>query len=214
MVEKTLDKERFSIYNFIGEEKMKLHEKIRQIRKEKGLSLTDLEDRLMEIFGKKALRYNSLYRIEKGLRDARISSLSQLCIGLGISLKELKEGTEEEEKTSILDSIKKNDRIAQYIYSEKAYAQILTREKQPFLGLRLILEPGGKTKPEQDPIELGKFEKWVYGLKGKVSCTVGQEKVVINKNEVLMFESNLPHYFENNTAKKSSCVIIQNPKHI
>jgi len=192
---------------------MKLHDKIRQIRKEKGFSLTELEERLVEIFGNKALRYNTLYRIEKGLRDARIASLSQICIGLGISLKELKEGTEEE-KSSLVSFIKKRDKVAQYVYSEKAYAQILTREKQPFLGLRLVLEPGGKTKLEQDPIELGRFEKWVYGLKGKITCVVGQEKYVVNKDEALCFESNIPHSFENNTFQKASCIIIQNPRHI
>jgi transcriptional regulator with XRE-family HTH domain len=192
---------------------MKLNEKIRHIRKEKGLSLRDLQQRLVEIFGSKALRYNTLYRIEKGLRDARVSSLSQICIGLGISLKELKEETEEE-KPSLVDSIRKKDKVAQYVYSEKAYAQILTREKQPFLVLRLVLEPGGKTKLEQDPIELGRFEKWVYGLKGKITCLVGQEKYLLKKDEVLCFESNLPHSFENNTPQRASCIIIQNPKHI
>lgn len=192
---------------------MKLHEKIRQVRKEKGFSLRDLEGRLIEIFGRKALRYNSLYRIEAGLREARVSSLSQICIGLGASLKEIKEGTEEE-TNSIVDSIKKREKIAQYVYSEKAYAQILSKEKQPFLAARLILEPQGKTKLEQDPITLGKFEKWVYGLKGKITCVVGQEKYILGKDDALCFESNIPHYFENNSNLKASCIIIQNPKHI
>lgn len=192
---------------------MKLGERIRQIRRERGLSLTDLEARLREIFGNKALRYNTLYRIEKGLRDARISSLSQICIGLEVSLKELKEGTEEE-KFSLVDYIKKRDRIASYVYSENAQAEILSKEKQPFLALRLVLNPGGKTNLEQDPIELGRFEKWIYGLKGKITCVVGQEKLILAKDEVVCFESNIPHYFENNTLKKASCIIIQNPKHI
>lgn len=192
---------------------MTLGEKIRQIRKEKGLSLTELEQRLIGIFAKKALRYNTLYRIEKGLRDPRIASLSQICIGLGVSLKELKEGTEEE-KFSLVEVIRKRDKIAQYVHSEKAQAQILTSDKQPFLGLRLILTPGGKTKLEQDPTELGSFKKWVYGLKGKVTCVVGQEKHEISKDEILTFESTIPHYFENNTSQKAACIIIQNPKHI
>ena len=192
---------------------MKLNEKIRQTRREKGLSLLNLEQRLKEIFGSNALRYNTLYRIEKGLRDARISSLSQICIGLGISLKELKEGTEEE-KPSLVEHIKRRDRIAQYIYSQDAQSEILTREKQPFLALRLNLGPQGKTKIEQDPVELGKFEKWVYGLKGTITCIIGQEKHNLKKDECLMFESTMPHYFENNTAQKAVCLIIQNPKHI
>ena len=192
---------------------MHLHEKIRKMRKEKGLSLTDLEKRLVEIFGKKALRYNTLYRIEKGLRQARISSLSQICIGLGISLKELKAGTEEE-KLSLVDIFRKQDELAQYVYSQKAYAHILTAEKQSFFALRLVLEPGGKTKLEQDPIELGKFQKWVYGLKGRITCLIGQEKYLLKKDDALCFESNLPHSLENNTLQKAACLIIQNPKHI
>lgn len=192
---------------------MKLHEKIRQTRREKGLSLLNLEQRLKEIFGSKALRYNTLYRIEKGLRDARISSLSQICIGLGVSLKELKEGTEEE-RSSLVEHIKRRDRVAQYIYSQDAQSEILTREKQPFLVLRLNLGPQGKTKIEQDPIELGGFEKWVYGLKGNITCVIGQERHNLKKDEALSFESTIPHYFENNTTGKAVCLIIQNPKHI
>ena len=192
---------------------MTLAEKIRKIRREKGLSLRDLQKRLQEIFGESALRYNTLYRIEKGLRDPRVASLTQICLGLGISLRDLKENTEEE-TSPLVDGIKKHNKVAQYVFSEKAYAQILTKEKQPFLGLRLILHPGGKTKLEQDPVELGKFQKWVYGLKGEITCVIGQKEYLIRKNEVLMFESNLPHLFENNTKQDASCIIIQNPKHI
>ena len=192
---------------------MKLYEKIRLIRKQKGLSLTDMETRLKDIFGNKALRYNTLYRIEKGLRDARIASLSQICIGLEVSLKELQEGTEAE-KFSLVDHITKRDKIARYIYTQNAYAEILSKEKQPFLAVRLTLGPGVKTNLEQDPAELGHFEKWIYGVKGKITCVVGQEKIVLAKDEVISFESTIPHYFENDTPKKASCVIIQNPKHI
>ncbi len=190
---------------------MTLHEKIRQVRKQKGLSLRKLQQRLVEIFGDNALRYNTLYRIEKGLRDAREASLSQICMGLGISIAELKEGTEEE-NFSPVDLITKQDKVAQYIYSEKAYAPILTKERHSFAGWRLTLEPGGKTKLEQDPIELGKFEKWVYGLKGRITCTIGPHKYTLKKDEVLCFESTYMHRFENNTSCKASCIIIQNPK--
>ena len=192
---------------------MKVYEKIRKIRKEKGLSMIELESRLKEIFGDKALRYNTIYRIEKGLRDARISSLSQICTGLGISLKELKEGTDAE-VSSLIDIISKREKTAQYVYTSKAKAEILTTERQPFLALRLVLEPGGKTNLEQDPAELGKFEKWAYGLRGKVTCVIGNYKYILKKDEALCFDSSLPHYFENTTPKRTLCIIIQNPKHL
>lgn len=192
---------------------MKLNEKIRKVRKEKGMTMRALYGRLQEIFGDRALQYNTLYRIEKGLRDARVSSLSQICTGLGVSLKELKEGTDQENLSNV-ELLAKRDTFAQYVYSERAHAQILTKERHPFLGLRLILQPGGKTRVEQDPAELGKFEKWVYGLRGVVTCVIGKQAVKLKKDETMFFESNIPHYFENSTGRKASCIIIQNPKHI
>ncbi len=192
---------------------MKLGEKIKQIREEKGLTTVQaLAARLKEVFGKKALGYNAIYRIEKGLRDPRISSLGQICLALEISLKDLKEDTEEE-KFSLVDQIKRRDTTAKYVYSN-AHAEILSKDRQRILALRLILFPGGKTNLEQDPLELGKFEKWVYGLKGKTTCVVGENKYILGKDEVLAFESNIPHYFENNTLKKAACIVVQNPKHI
>jgi len=191
---------------------MKLGEKITQIRVERGLSLVAFAARLKDIFGKNALGYNAIYRIEKGLRDPRIASLSQICIGLEVSLKELKEGTEEE-KFSLVDHIKKRDKIAKYVYTN-AHAEILSKERHRFMALKLMLNPGGKTSLEQDPIDLGKFEKWVFGLKGKITCVVGESRYLLAKDEVLAFESNIPHYFENNTTQKAICIIIQNPKHI
>lgn len=192
---------------------MKLYEKIRKIRKEKGLSLRKLHANLVEIFGNKALRYNTLYRIEKGLRDGRISSLSQICLGLGVSLKELKAGTEED-KPQVATYIRKRDRTKQYVYSEKAQAQIISGANQSFLAEQLNLEPGAITKLEQDSSELGKFEKWIYCLRGELTVTVGANKFTLAKDEVLFFESTIPHYFQNSSDKKTSCLVIQNPKHI
>ncbi len=192
---------------------MKLHERIRQLRKDKGLSLTGLEKRLSEIFGKKALRYNTLFRIEKGLREARPSSLSQISIGLGVSLKKLKEGTDEAERLSARKFVRR-DKTAKYVYSEKAVAEILGPETQSFLAMRLQLQPNGRTKVEQDPIESGRFQKWLYCLKGEVTVTVGTERFSLRKDDAFSFESTLPHSIENKTARTASCIIIQNPKHL
>ena len=192
---------------------MKLHEKIRKIRKEKGLSLRQLDANLVEIFGDKALQYNTLYRIEKGLGDGRPSSLSQICLGLGISLKELKEGTEED-KPQVATLIRKRDRNRQYVYSEKAQAQIISGQNQSFAAEYLVLEPQSATKIEQDPSELGRFEKWIYCQKGKITVNIAAKKYILSKDDCLFFESTLPHSFENMTSKKASCIVIQNPKHI
>lgn len=191
---------------------MRLHQKITQIRKEKGLKISGLHNKLEEIFGNKALSYRTLQRIEKGQTDGRASSLYQICLGLGITLKELREGTEEE--LSFADYIRKGKREGRYIYNPTAYAEILTGQKRRFLALELVLKTQGKTQVEKDPKSKERFEKWIYGLKGKIACIVKDTKFIIEKGSCISFESSLPHSFENNSSKESRCIIIQNPRHI
>ena len=191
---------------------MEISEKIKMIRKEKKLSREELYLKLKEIFGERSILPNTIWRIESGLTAPRTSSLHQICVGLGISLKDLLEGIEEE--TKLVDLIKKGKRLEQFVYNEKARAEILSSAKLPFLAQELILLAQGKTPVEEDPIEVGKFQKLVYCLSGKITCTVGTEKHILNKGDCLSFESNLPHYFEYSASRLSRLLIIQIPRQI
>ncbi|MDP2960992.1 MAG: XRE family transcriptional regulator [candidate division Zixibacteria bacterium] len=191
---------------------MELREKIKQIRQEKKMSREELYERLLDIFGDKAVKPNTIWRIESGLTSARASSLHQLCIGLGVSLKELLGDIEPESK--LVDMVKKGQRVDQYVYNQKAQAEILTPSKITFLAEELNLLPGGQTRTEENPIEIGKFQKWVYCLTGRITCVVGTERHTLDKGDCLSFESNIPHYFENNSSRKSRCLIVQNPRYI
>ena len=191
---------------------MKLHQKITQLRKERGLKITDLHDKLKEIFGDKALSYRTLLRIEKGYTDGRGSSLYQICLGLGILLKELREKTEEE--FTIADYFKKNKRQGKYVYSYGAQAEILTGAKTSFLALELTLEKDSKTSIEKDPEGEKKFEKWLYVLRGSLRCVVKGVKFTLKKGDCISFDSSLPHFFENTSSGQTRCIVVQNPRHI
>jgi len=194
---------------------MKLYEKIRELRKDKlKLSLKEFHKKLVGIFGDKALTYYSLCRLEKGYRqDIRLTSLYQICTGLGISLKELKEGTEEEESKIVnimRASARENNK---YIYNEKAIAEILSSRNIKFLAMELSLLPDGATKKEEDPVDLNRFEKLIIMLQGEITAYIGSEKHTIKKGDTLSFASNIPHHFENPSKKiKARCIIVQNPK--
>ncbi|UCC95690.1 MAG: cupin domain-containing protein [Candidatus Omnitrophota bacterium] len=191
---------------------MKLHQKITTLRKEKGLKIKDLHTKLKEIFADKALSYRTLLRIEKGHTDGRASSLYQICVGLGITLEELKAGTEEE--NTVADYIKRNKREGRYTYNERAYAEILTGPKRKFLVLELFLGPKGKTSVEKDPEGGEKFEKWIYVTKGKLTCVIKGIKFILAKGDCICFDSRLAHSFENNSFRRTRCIIIQNPAHL
>jgi quercetin dioxygenase-like cupin family protein len=194
---------------------MKLYEKIRHLRKNiLKINLKDFHKKLVSIFGDKALTYYSLCRLEKGYReDIRLKSLYQICTGLGISLKELKEGTEHEE-SKLVSIMKASDRSNnRYFYNEKSVAEILSPGNLRFLAMELALMPGGATNKEEDPIDVNRFEKLVIALQGEVLCYIGNEKHLIKRGDTLSFASNVPHYFENPSKKVTArCIVVQNPK--
>ena len=105
----------------------------------------------------------------------------------GITLKELKEGTEEE--LDIADYIKKSKREGRYVYSQKTYAEILTGPKRRFLALELVIEPQGKTKIEKDPEAQEGFEKWVYVNRGELTCIIKDTKFILEKGDCVSFDS-------------------------
>ena len=195
---------------------MKLHEKIRSIRKNvTKLSLKEFHEKLVEIFGDRALTYYSLCRVEKGRRDSiRLRSLYQISTGLGISLKDLTEGTDKEE-SKIVSIMRRKDRANnEYIYNGKAVAEILSSRSLRFLAMELVLRPSGATREEQDPKEENnKFEKLVIMLQGEIYVCVGEENHLIKKGDSLSFTSSLPHHFENRSQHlKARCIIVQNPR--
>ena len=191
---------------------MKLYEKITQVRKQKKLSIAELHRKLLDLFGDKTLSYRTLLRIEKGHTDGRVSSLEQICAALDLTLKQLREGTEEE--FTIADYIKKQERQGKYTYNEKAFAEILTGSERKFLALELVLEKGAKTRIEKDPENGQNHEKWLYVLNGKLDCVIRNVRFKLKKADAISFNSCLPHYFENNSAGKSRCIVIQIPRHI
>ena len=184
---------------------MKIHEKINGLLKEKGWKLKSLHREIVDLFEENAVTYLTLLRTIHGQTQLRESTLFQIASALGQTPAKIRKDTDEEEK------------FIHYGYNKKAYLEI---ESSPldFLRARLVLLAGAKTEVEQDPVEKGNFVKWLYGLQGETTCVViaenGPQKHIIRKNESFYFHSTQPHYFENPTAQKSVCLLIQNPKYI
>lgn len=184
---------------------MKIHEKLKSLLGERKLKLKALHRKIEELFGDKAIAYLTLYRTVHGLTKVRESSLFQIATALGLSPSDIKRGTE--------DDIE----VDRYEYNRNAYYDVLTKDVE-FLPMKLVLAPAARTLTEQDPAELGNFIKWVYPLQGEVTCVVtaenGTEKQVVKKTDKpFRFKSTYPHYFENNTSRRASCLIIQFPKY-
>src|SRR3989338_11229382 len=78
---------------------MKIGDNILRIRKEKGLKRMALVRKLEFIYGKTAIDYRTILRIETGqLIKGRLSSLLQIADALGVKVEDFYKGTEFEDK--------------------------------------------------------------------------------------------------------------------
>ena len=166
------------------------------------MSREELHQKLMDIFWENAVTPNTIWRIESGLTIARASSLHQICIGLGVSLKDILGEVEPESK--LVDIVKRIKGWISIFTVRRPKPKSSLPLKRGFLAQELTLLPGGATRSEEDPIEIGKFEKLIYCLSGKVTCVVGTERHILNKGDCLSFQSNLPHYFENKSPARQA----------
>lgn len=192
---------------------MEIKDRMIQIRKDKGLKLKDIQEKLLEVFGKKeALSYRTLLRAEKGEHEERDASIYQICIGLGVSLEEFTKGLVVE----VADAkyIKHNNRRNKSAYNENVFADILTPKTRKISAIELILSPKSKTGVLKDTAEKGRFEKFIYGVKGRIDCVIEEKKFSLRKGDCLSFDSSFPHYFENKGSKKNRCLVIHNQSNL
>jgi mannose-6-phosphate isomerase-like protein (cupin superfamily) len=189
---------------------MQVYDRIKKIREEKGLKLIDLYNRIAEQFGPRAIDYSTLKRIQSGKTKPTDFSLYRISMGLGIPLKDLKE-----DENAVVKFIPCDKPEGRYDYTPvKAHADKLANRKlKGFLPQRLVLSAGAKTRIEKDPENTTEviYQKWVYGLKGEITCVVNEERFILKRGDTCFFESHHPHYFENNSSKTSTCLVIQSP---
>ena len=184
-----------------------MYEKIKIVRQDLGLSLRDIYTRGVAIFGKKAISYRTLLRIEQGT-IAKFSSILKICCALGVPLEKLITGTELEGRLVI----RKNERLDEYTYNDKVRASVASSPSRTFLALEMSLAAGGKTPWEHSPAG-GKYEKWIYVVEGSLTCYLGSEQFILEKRDAISFDSAAAHCFENPNKKPCLCIVIVNPKH-
>ena len=192
---------------------MKLGDKIRYIRKtEKKMKLNELHSKLVRIFGKGAISYKSLIRIEKNQRVGHLKSLHQIACGLDTDVKTLLSGTENElprEKAVLADIVRKRSRPGKFAYNDKAFIEIVGPNKGSFICMEVVLEPGGITKLEENAEG---SETLLIATKGRITADIHNEVHSLGVGDSIYFKSHLPHHFENRGKKPAKGILIQTPK--
>ncbi len=185
---------------------MKHYEKIKRIRKSLNLSMPDVYKQASAFLGQqKTVSLSTMSRIEEG-KPVKLSSIVKYCSLLGITLKDLFKDTEFEERLVI----RRKERAGGYGFNQ-GHSYIVNNPNQLFLAQEFTLEPSAKTPSDYALANKGKSEKWVYVVRGQLTCVILAEKFVLKGQDTISFDSTKPHYFENNSKKKCLFIVVENP---
>jgi transcriptional regulator with XRE-family HTH domain len=178
----------------------KIAEKIRHIRKVKGLTLAQLGE-------ESKLSSALLSRIENYQVSPPIATLAKIARGLNVPISVFFE-EEDEEKTSYFVTPKK---------SRKKVVQRGTKIGFVYYSLtgmksRHVIEPFIIKYPAlgKNPSTLFDHpgEEFVYVLKGKMELIYGDKKVALEAGDAIHFDSSVPHRGRNVGTSESECLVV------
>lgn len=172
---------------------MKIGNKLKELRIQKGLTQEELADRC-------ELSKGFISQLERDLTSPSIATLVDILQCLGTDLQEFFHENPQEEQIVFKDTD----------YFEKVDEElgntiewiIPNAQKNIMEPIRLTLKPGGSTYPD-NPHD---GEEFGYVLSGSITITMGKKKVRAKKGESFYFISNTTHYITANN--KTGAVIL------
>jgi transcriptional regulator with XRE-family HTH domain len=182
---------------------MKLGEKLKLLRKDKGLTL----DKLAEL---SEVAKATLSRIENGVTSGNLNTHLKICEALRVNLGELYKGLESADEKIIAFDEKTIKDAEVFNYDEKVSSIILSKQggKKKMLPQLLMIEPDKGTPKEENPPGTDKF---IYCLEGEVELTVADKKNTLKKNSSVYFDASFPHAVKNTGPKTAKLIVVVSP---
>lgn len=176
---------------------MKIGQKIRRLRMQKGLTQEELADR-------SELSKGFISQLERDLTSPSIATLVDILQCLGTNLKDFFSDTEDEQVV-----FKKTDYFIKYDQELKNEIQwiIPNAQRNTMEPILLNLEPTGSTWPDY-PHE---GEEFGYILSGSVNIHIGSEVHKAKKGESFYFIPNKTHYLSNPSKNPASLIWVSSP---
>ena len=180
---------------------MKIGKRIRQLRKERDMTLEELSQ-------KSGVALATLSRMENDKMTGTLESHNNICKALNASIAELYKELEEELKT--VDSVPKKSRTEHFVHARKAKYELLVSKAMDknIMPLMMKIGPGGATQKEQTRTGV---EKFIYLISGNVKAAVGDATYDLKRGDSLYFDASLPHTFRNDGRTEAEAVCIISP---
>ena len=171
----------------------RISENLRQIRKEKKLSLDSMAEQT-------GVSKSMLGQIERGESSPTVATLWKIATGLHISFTALLEGRQTE--TQLI----RRGEVSPLLSDEGLFPFFPYDAERRFEMLSIELEPG--TRSESVPHEDG-TEEFVLVFEGALRLTVDGVEYVVEAGEGIRYLANKPHIYEcPGTQKTKICMVI------
>jgi transcriptional regulator with XRE-family HTH domain len=161
-----------------------LSEKVRVVRKQKGLTLQELAD-------KTGLSSSLLSQIERGLVDPTVSTFWKICAALNIPFSSFFEGNKE--TTFVVR--KDQRRVVELSNSKVRYHELTPHNHSGNMEFILVeIQPGEITEME---LVSHTGEECGFVLQGSLKVCLGDEEIILNEGDSISFQSMVPHRYIN-----------------
>lgn len=178
----------------------KIADKIRQIRKSKGLTLAQFG----EIVG---LSKGLLSRIENNQVSPPIGTLSKISQGLEVPIATFFEEEEEEQKRYTVTKKHERKQVVRHGTKIGFTYYSLKHMKPPYAMQAFIMKtPPHKKQPKLLFDHLG--EELVFVLQGEMEFVYGKEKLRLNAGDAIHFDPSEPHRAQCVGKKDGECLVI------
>ena len=180
---------------------MKIGKRIRQLRKEKDMTLEELSK-------KSGVALATLSRMENDKMTGTLKSHTNICKALGASIADLYREVEDESKT--VERVSKGKRTEHFVHAQKAKYELLVSKAmdKKIMPLMIKIESGGSTHAEQNKPGV---EKFLYIIIGTIDVNIGDSSYTLKRGDSLYFDASLPHDFKNTSKTEAEAICIISP---
>ncbi|MFA6600232.1 MAG: XRE family transcriptional regulator [Candidatus Omnitrophota bacterium] len=181
-----------------------LGERIRKLRKEKGMTLVEISE-------KTGIAQATLSRIETGTMLGTVESHEKIAEALGTGLGQLYAEIDrryDEIAHQTKDAPKKVTQQGKDVRVELLTAQSSSKKITP-----LLMTLQGDSKTGLEHLERG-VEKFLYVLDGEITVKINQQDYVLKAGDTLYFDASLPHQILNARASQARVLVAVSPSKI
>jgi transcriptional regulator with XRE-family HTH domain len=172
--------------------------RLRELRIERGLSIRALAQQ-------SGLNVNTLSLIENSKTSPSVSTLQQIAVALDVPITAFFETDAPKNNVAYIRAGHRPRATFAHGTLEDLGAGLTDRAVEPFV---VMLQPHTDSGPH--PIVHTGYE-FVFCLKGSITYTIEERVYVLEPGDSLLFESHLPHRWQNADAERSQAILVLYP---